>query len=454
MLCMISADWNAEKDLFQFTRGRFVYEETDQLKQRYIQFDLKQLGEIAAQAVGAARCVKIEKCPDGLYNKAYILTMDTASEVATMDFMRNVLQTPAPQVYAWNFRVDRSNPVGAEYIVMERVQGIRLARVWDSLQLQDWIKICLQIFKYRKKKWTAAKFSQFGSLYYCQDIESAAPGTQLYVDEAGYSVDSSQFTVGPAVGREWVDDGRWNLRGDRGPWRSILDLRSAIGFREATAVRTSQQTPKQLVMFYGPGVHQPSAAKKLAAIESYSQIVRVLLPKEPAFTTGHLWHNDPHLENIYVNPSNPREILGIIDWQSVQIMPLFDHCLDPDFIGYKGPDVGDDLEPPIIPKYVDDLDPPDRAIAIKQFYTKCLMIAWRTVVKAKNPAQYSAIQFRGSKAGHLGHLIQNIAVLGEAHARALLLDVRDEWWQMSSYSDPKFPIEFLEDEVTEIENDV
>ncbi|KAL2362800.1 hypothetical protein RJZ56_004270 [Blastomyces dermatitidis] len=383
MLCMISADWNAEKDLFQFTRGRFVYEETDQLKQRYIQFDLKQLGEIAAQAVGAARCVKIEKCPDGLYNKAYILTMDTGKES----------HWKGPEPERWHRALHHSQ------------------------------RGCHHGFY--AKCFTDSGTAGFGSLYYCQDIESAAPGTQLYVDEAGYSVDSSQFTVGPAVGREWVDDGRWNLRGDRGPWRSILDLRSAIGFREATAVRTSQQTPKQLVMFYGPGVHQPSAAKKLAAIESYSQIVRVLLPKEPAFTTGHLWHNDPHLENIYVNPSNPREILGIIDWQSVQIMPLFDHCLDPDFIGYKGPDVGDDLEPPIIPKYVDDLDPPDRAIAIKQFYTKCLMIAWRTVVKAKNPAQYSAIQFRGSKAGHLGHLIQNIAVLGEAHARALLLDAAD-----------------------------
>lgn len=205
-------------------------------------------------------------------------------------------------------------------------------------------------------------------------------------------------------------------------------------------------------MPYGPGVYQPTAAKKLAALESYSQIVSVLLPKEPVLTTGHLWHNDLHLENIYVNPANPREILGIIDWQSVQIMPLFDHCLDPDFIGYEGPDVGEDLEPPIIPKDVDDLDPPDRAIAIKQFYTKCLVVAWRTVVKAKNPTQYSATQFRGSKAGHLGHLVQNIAVLGEAHARALLLDVRDEWSQMSS--GPKFPTEFSEDEVTEIENDV
>lgn len=205
-------------------------------------------------------------------------------------------------------------------------------------------------------------------------------------------------------------------------------------------------------MFYGPGVYQPTAAKKLAALESYSQIMSVLLPNEPALKTGHLWHNDLHLENIYVNPDNPREILGIIDWQSVQIMPLSDHCLDPDFIGYEGPDVGEDLEPPIIPKEVDNLDPPDRAIAIKQFYTKCLMVAWRTVMKAKNPAQYSATQFRRSKAGHLGHLVRNIAVLGEAHARALLLDLRDEWSQISS--GPKFPIEFSEDEVTEIENDV
>lgn len=80
------------------------------------------------------------------------------------------------------------------------------------------------------------------------------------------------------------------------------------------------------------------------------------------------------------------------------------------------------------------------------------MVARGTVVKAKNPAQYSATQFRRSKAGHLGILVQNIAVLGEAHARALLLDLRDGWSQMSS--GPKFPIEFSEDEVTEVENDV
>lgn len=73
------------------------------------------------------------------------------------------------------------------------------------------------------------------------------------------------------------------------------------------------------------------------------------------------------------------------------------------------------------------------------------------VVKAKNPAQYNVIQFRNSKAGHLLHLAQNIAVLGEAHFRALLLDLRDEWAE--SPLAPEFPLQFSEGEVAEIEAD-
>lgn len=74
---------------------------------RRVQFDMNELAQVAAKSIGASLCVDIEKCPDGLYNKAYIFTMDnghqvigkvpnpnagvsyytTASEVATMDFV-------------------------------------------------------------------------------------------------------------------------------------------------------------------------------------------------------------------------------------------------------------------------------------------------------------------------------------------------------------------------------
>jgi len=77
------------------------------MKRRYIKFNMNALVQIAAQSVGARRCVSVQKCPEGMYNKSFVLIMDdgqevvakvpnpnagvchytTASEVATMDFV-------------------------------------------------------------------------------------------------------------------------------------------------------------------------------------------------------------------------------------------------------------------------------------------------------------------------------------------------------------------------------
>lgn len=77
------------------------------MSQHYLRFNMNELARLAAEAVGAKCCVKVEKCPDGFYNKSFLLTMEdgrqvigklpnpnagqahytTASEVATMDFV-------------------------------------------------------------------------------------------------------------------------------------------------------------------------------------------------------------------------------------------------------------------------------------------------------------------------------------------------------------------------------
>ena len=77
------------------------------MAQRYVRFDTEELGAVAASAMGSPSCVSLVKYPDGLYNKAMLLTMcdgkqavakipnpnsgqphlTTASEVATMDFV-------------------------------------------------------------------------------------------------------------------------------------------------------------------------------------------------------------------------------------------------------------------------------------------------------------------------------------------------------------------------------
>ncbi|KAF1989773.1 hypothetical protein K402DRAFT_461099 [Aulographum hederae CBS 113979] len=47
--------------------------------------------------------------------------LTTASEVATMDFVRTVLELPVPKVLAWES--SENNPVDAQYIMMEYPKG-------------------------------------------------------------------------------------------------------------------------------------------------------------------------------------------------------------------------------------------------------------------------------------------------------------------------------------------
>lgn len=54
----------------------------------------------------------------------------TASEVATMDLARHY-GIPTPLVYGCS--TDSDNPVGSEYIIMEKIPGQCLGNTWDHL---------------------------------------------------------------------------------------------------------------------------------------------------------------------------------------------------------------------------------------------------------------------------------------------------------------------------------
>ena len=52
------------------------------------------------------------------------LVLTTASEVATMEFARAILNIPVPKVLAWS--ATDQNPVEMEYIIMEEATGSQL----------------------------------------------------------------------------------------------------------------------------------------------------------------------------------------------------------------------------------------------------------------------------------------------------------------------------------------
>lgn len=88
--------------------------EDHEVGQRYVRFNVHELGRLAAEAVGSKSCINITKYPDSMYNKTFLLTMNngleaiaklptpnagiphftTASEVATMDFVRLSILMP------------------------------------------------------------------------------------------------------------------------------------------------------------------------------------------------------------------------------------------------------------------------------------------------------------------------------------------------------------------------
>ncbi|PBK85289.1 hypothetical protein ARMGADRAFT_942023 [Armillaria gallica] len=87
---------------------------------RHVKFDVDALRHISSSAIGAQNCVRFESFAQGAYNKRFLLGFDngteaiprtpsplvgdthmrTASEVATMEYVREVFGEPTPRVLA------------------------------------------------------------------------------------------------------------------------------------------------------------------------------------------------------------------------------------------------------------------------------------------------------------------------------------------------------------------
>ncbi|KAK2762140.1 hypothetical protein FQN54_001147 [Arachnomyces sp. PD_36] len=465
-------DWNSNPAFFKYTRGRFVVDETTNLQSREINFDMNALARVGADAIGASHCVSVEKYPDGMFNKAFLMRMDdgrevvakvpnpnagvrhftTASEVATMDFARKVLDTPAPRVYAWNSRAG-SHPVGAEFIIMEKAGGVPLSSVWGTMKLPQKLQVLLAVTRLQKQ-WLTVSFSHYGSLYYAEDVQSSS-GDHYIKD--GKVVKDSGFALGPATGRDWVDAGRSALDIDRGPWGSLSQYLHAVGTREAKSVR-SLRPPKQIALFCGPKLYRPDAKKKLAALTYYQEIIDALIPTDPAIKRPCLWHNDLHDDNIFVDPHNPENITSIIDWQSCHISPLLNHNPDPAFLDWDG------LEPETLdlaprPK-LSGLSPEERSAAVREYTEQNVFMGWRKLMHAKNPGLYRVVEFRKTTAYGLIFLAHRMFEYGEAHFMSLLVDLKDTWAELPAVvtaaaadAPSSFPFKFSDDYIERIKLD-
>lgn len=243
------------ESLFKYTSGRWLSNESAQLAKRYRRFDVDHLIRASVAAVGSKSCVELEKLDEGNFNKVFLLRMDdgkeviaklpnpnagrphslTASEVATMDYVctslyrrkldlannikaRNILKIPVPKIFSWCSNASNT-PIGAEYVLMEKVPGRPLSEYWQSMAGKDRAKIAKQLAEYDCRLALAA-FPMYGSLYYADQVPQK-PGSSVPQEAV-----LKEFVVGPSTARTLFDDGRADVNPDCGPCKSQPSLPS------------------------------------------------------------------------------------------------------------------------------------------------------------------------------------------------------------------------------------
>lgn len=113
--------------------------------------------------------------------------------------VKNYTTIPVPRVFSWSS--DASNPVGAEYIVMEKAAGVPLFERWGKMaqiEKMELIKNLTQL----EAQLAAISFPAYGGLYLRADAEHFK---HQYIH--GSVGEQHLLCIGPSPGRSFdIDD--------------------------------------------------------------------------------------------------------------------------------------------------------------------------------------------------------------------------------------------------------
>lgn len=204
------------------------FNEERRLQERRLKFNVHELANVICRTVGKplGDLEAIERFAEGGFNRILQATFNdkrevlvrlpfrldaplrhsVASEAATLSFLRD-RGIPVPSVLAYSASSD--NPVGIEYIVLEKMQGQPLGDRWFSLENKAVAKIMKQIVDI-ERDYMALELPACGSLYFASDL-TAEQSVPLGPALGGH------FAVGPIASYAWEYRERANLTIDRGP---------------------------------------------------------------------------------------------------------------------------------------------------------------------------------------------------------------------------------------------
>ncbi|RAL17488.1 uncharacterized protein BO97DRAFT_439377 [Aspergillus homomorphus CBS 101889] len=450
-----------KEDFYRYTTKRWLANDKQEAGKRYRRFSIEELVSIAVGASGKNidGCARITKYQEGQYNKTFLLTLNDgsevvaklpnpnagpevltiASEVATMDFVRNIIGLPVLRVLSWS--CNPVNPVGSEYIIMEKARGTALGDVWYRLPSPSKHKIIQQVVALETKL-VSTSFPAHGCIYYPQDLPSKHSKYLIPLD--GDS--PRRFRVGPVVDPVFWLDGRAGMELSRGPWLHMTDYATHIGNNEKIWA-TQKAQPR--MDYYRSNIDCESPSEYLDLLEKYLLLVPHITRNQPEFADllqPTLWHSDLHLNNVYVD-LDTETITDIIDWQNITTAPLILQARFPRMVQHTSPpSLGWDM--PEKPDDYETLSEDDKTRADKAYKSALCHKYYEVLTAKKNPRLYAAI--RHNTTWKSPHVLPIKSVAGAWSSRevfglrASLMDVVEHWSELQSAHD--CPISFAEEE--------
>ncbi|KAK3053875.1 hypothetical protein LTR09_005155 [Extremus antarcticus] len=297
----------------------------------------------------------------------------TESEVATLEYAKVHTLVPVPGVVAFDSSTE--NALGFEWILMEKVPGIRLQDAWPSMSQESKEALTTEVAGMMMSL-QLSSFDSIGSLY---SSDRAAPysntdglGRKARAAEPETQMDPpyGQYVVGRLVDRNFFRAKRVFLEVKRGPYESCQDFIKASIDMEITSLEHLSDEPfrddltavdnsiKESIEYpddgdgsqvnqtinacrqlrdvvahtFGDGAsHRQEAVDKTLGVDLSQTNVRFVLA-----------HTDLSARNILVDPKT-HEITGVVDWEFSATQPLWRAAIYPRFLQSRACEL-EDLE--------------------------------------------------------------------------------------------------------------
>lgn len=270
------------------------------------------------------------------------------SDVATTEFVRLTTSIPVPVIYA--FDSNPNNTLGFEWMLMEKVKGMPLGDVWDTMDFDA--KQCLtRIIASWMAELSQFKFSKIGSIF------MRYRGSQM------------EFYIGPLIHERLHEGDRLLYQVDRGPFQSIQHLYDAIldtsdryfnDLKDSGRHAREESVPTELDIYKNPsqldsedailaradaddqnneaenGFLEHTLSTLPEELQSYKALLpdlcALLPPSKPLITM--LTHPDLLQANIFVDSAGAP--IALIDWERARLEPLALVDVLPKFLDCNG----------------------------------------------------------------------------------------------------------------------